>query len=156
MGTLSRAAPARRGVIVARVARVLGFACARRVVLPRAARAARAWASPTRCARYNAFARRGLTRARPQHDPAAHTVLANRALARCRLGRLGDAVADARQVVALAPTWAKGFARLGACLQAAMRYADAVAAFERAAGLARAHAGAVAAQLVRPRHPRIG
>ena len=50
-----------------------------------------------------------------QHDPAAHTVLANRALARCKLGRLGDAVADAKQAVTLAPSWSKGHARLGAC-----------------------------------------
>ena len=80
-------------------------------------------------------------------------MLANRALARCRLGRLGEAVADARQVVTLAPTWAKGHARLGACLQAAMRYNDAVAAFERAAWLARAHDGDETAKQARPRHP---
>jgi hypothetical protein len=49
-----------------------------------------------------------------QHDPSAHQVLANRALARVKLGRMADAVADARAAAALAPTWAKGHARLGA------------------------------------------
>ena len=76
-------------------------------------------------------------------------MLAYRALARCKLGRLSEAVGDAKKVVTLAPTWSKGHARLGACLQAAMRYNDAVAAFERAAWLARAHDGDDAAVQVR-------
>ena len=133
-----------------RRARALGRCTASRVAAARSA--PRRPLCATRCphaavpraADAPSLARRAL-----QHDPAAHTVLANRALARCKLGRLGDAVADAKQVVTLAPSWSKGHARLGACLQAALRYNDAVAAFERAAWLARAHDNDDAAQQVR-------
>ena len=50
-----------------------------------------------------------------------------------------DALSDAKTVVAMMPTWAKGFARLAAALEALGRDKDAVAAYEKARWLAQVH-----------------
>jgi hypothetical protein len=46
-------------------------------------------------------------------SPGNPALLANRALARQRLGKPWEAVQDARQCVAVSPQWSKGHARLG-------------------------------------------
>ena len=55
----------------------------------------------------------------------------NRSAALLSVGRKLDALADARRTVELAPTWGKGYGRLGAALHALERYADAVAAYSQ-------------------------
>ena len=50
-----------------------------------------------------------------------------------------DALSDAKTVVTMMPTWAKGFARLAAALEALGRDSDAVAAYEKAKWLAQVH-----------------
>ena len=50
-----------------------------------------------------------------------------------------DALADAKTVVAMMPTWAKGFARLAAAHEALGHDAEAVAAYDKAKWLAGAH-----------------
>lgn len=47
------------------------------------------------------------------------------------LGRYADALSDAERTVALAPSWAKGYSRLGAALAGLGRHEDAVAAYDR-------------------------
>jgi len=56
-----------------------------------------------------------------------------------RLGRLADALADARACVEAAPRWSKAHARLGAALAAAGKQTEAAAAYERAAEVAGTH-----------------
>jgi tetratricopeptide (TPR) repeat protein len=81
-----------------------------------------------------------------QHAPESHTLLTNRALARTRLGRHADAVADARRACAAAPRWAKAHARLGSALAAGSKHAEAAAAYEHAAWLADTHERDTSAQ----------
>jgi len=50
-----------------------------------------------------------------------------------------DALADAKTVVAMMPTWAKGFARLAAAHEALGHDTEAIAAYEKARWLAGAH-----------------
>ena len=56
-----------------------------------------------------------------------------------KLGRFVDALGDAKTVVAMMPTWAKGFARLAAALEALGRDKDAITAYEKAKWLAQVH-----------------
>jgi hypothetical protein len=53
--------------------------------------------------------------------------------------RTQDALSDAKTVVTMMPTWAKGFARLAAALEALGKDNDAIAAYEKAKWLAQVH-----------------
>lgn len=66
-----------------------------------------------------------------EKDGTNHVFFSNRSAALLSVGRKLDALADARRCVELAPTWGKGFGRLGAALHALERYADAVAAYSQ-------------------------
>ena len=69
-------------------------------------------------------------------DPQVQgALLANRCLARLRLGEGAAALADARRAAALRPRWGKAHLRLGQALQACGDAAAAAAAFQRAAEL---------------------
>lgn len=84
-------------------------------------------------------------RPRPQHDPNNHLVYSNRSLCYGKLGRHTLALEDARTVVAIMPTWPKGFARLAAALEELGQHAEAVKAYEQAAWLAQSRDGDAAA-----------
>ena len=66
--------------------------------------------------------------------PEAFTLYGNRSLARMKLDppKFEDALADAEKAVELAPTWGKGWVRVGEALSGLGRDKDAVAAFDKA------------------------
>jgi len=74
-----------------------------------------------------------------QYAPKNYVIYSNRSMCLGRLGKFGDALTDARTVVAMMPTWAKGFARLAASLEALRKDSEAIAAYEKARWLASAH-----------------
>jgi Flp pilus assembly protein TadD len=74
-----------------------------------------------------------------QYAPKNYIIYSNRSMCLGRLGKYGDALSDAKTVVAMMPTWAKGFARLAAALEALNHDSDAIAAYEKARWLAAAH-----------------
>ena len=49
-----------------------------------------------------------------KYAPKNHVLFSNRSMCYGKLGRYVDALTDAKTVVAMMPTWAKGFARLAA------------------------------------------
>jgi L1 cell adhesion molecule like protein len=67
-------------------------------------------------------------------DPTNHILFSNRSGAYLAMGNAEDAAADAKECVRIAPTWAKGFGRLGAALVAQSQFTEAVKAY--AQGLA--------------------
>ena len=62
--------------------------------------------------------------------PASHVLYSNRSACRCALGEYEGALADAEECIQQAPSWAKGYARLGAALHGLHRLDDAVRAYE--------------------------
>lgn len=54
-----------------------------------------------------------------------HTVYSNRSAARMKLAQHGFAITDALSCCALAPTWPKGYYRLGMALAAVTKYSEA-------------------------------
>jgi len=68
-------------------------------------------------------------------DPGNEVYWSNRAASYINLKRYGDAERDARKVVALKPSWVKGWARLGAALLAQEDGSDAREALEKAVAL---------------------
>lgn len=81
----------------------------------------------------------------PQYDANNHLLYSNRSLCYGKLGRHTLALEDARTVVAMIPTWPKGFARLAAALEVLGQHAEAVKAYEQAAWLAQSRDGDAAA-----------
>lgn len=74
-----------------------------------------------------------------KYAPKNHILFSNRSMCYGKLGRYVDALTDAKTVVAMMPTWAKGFARLAAALEALGKYQEALQAYEKARWLAQAH-----------------
>ncbi|KAJ1456344.1 hypothetical protein M885DRAFT_463385 [Pelagophyceae sp. CCMP2097] len=68
-------------------------------------------------------------------DADLHLYYSNRSATLQQLGRWDDALEDARAVTALKPDWAKGWQRLGKCLDVKGTAAQARDAFDRAARL---------------------
>ena len=60
-------------------------------------------------------------------QPGSHVICSNRSAAYLKKGDLAEALVDAEACVRLAPTWGKGYSRLGAALLALDRYDDCVA-----------------------------
>ncbi|GIL86349.1 hypothetical protein Vretifemale_14661 [Volvox reticuliferus] len=65
-------------------------------------------------------------------DPSCEVYYSNRSAALAALERWDEAAADARRVVAMKPSWAKGWARLGAACMGLKLYGDAREAYEKA------------------------
>jgi tetratricopeptide (TPR) repeat protein len=83
-------------------------------------------------------------------DPERHVYFSNRCAARLHLGDVQGATRDAEQTVELAPTWAKGWSRLGNCLSRdAARISEATAALEKAVRLGNPDAGTALEDLKR-------
>ena len=77
-----------------------------------------------------------LDRAGPSDDADLHVFYSNRCAALQQLNRWREALDDAEAVTSIKPGWAKGWARLGACLRRDGRRAnEAAAAFAKAAEL---------------------
>lgn len=71
----------------------------------------------------------------PANPTATHIYFANRSGVLVDLGRGEEAESDARECVARAPAWPKGYYRLGAALEARARLPDALAAFDEGLAL---------------------
>ena len=63
--------------------------------------------------------------------PPSHVLFSNRSAALASLEKYDDALADARKCVELAPTWAKGYSRLGLALFKLGKDEEAVEAYEK-------------------------
>lgn len=63
--------------------------------------------------------------------PSQHVLFSNRSAALASLERYDDALADARKCVELAPTWAKGYSRLGLALFKLGKGEEAAEAYEK-------------------------
>ncbi|KAG9317145.1 putative STI1-Hsp90 cochaperone [Chiua virens] len=64
-------------------------------------------------------------------DPSNHVLYSNRSAANAGKKLWNPALDDAEKCISLNPTWGKGYARKGAALHGAHRYAEATAAYEK-------------------------
>jgi tetratricopeptide (TPR) repeat protein len=63
-------------------------------------------------------------------DPDNHVLYSNRSAAYMKIQYISKALRDAEKCVALAPTWVKGYNRLGVAQQSLNRYKDAINTYE--------------------------
>ena len=68
-------------------------------------------------------------------DPKDHTIYSNRSAARMKLSQNGFAITDALTCVTLAPTWPKGYYRLGCALTAIKKHSEAADNLRKALAL---------------------
>lgn len=76
-------------------------------------------------------------------DSTNHILYSNRSASNLQLLRTRDAVSDAQECVRLAPSWAKGYSRLGAALLADKQAIASLAAYEKGLALEPANAALV-------------